>query len=491
MTQLKLTGISKTFPGVRALDRVDLTILPGEIHALCGENGAGKSTLMNILVGNLQPDEGTIILNNAPVIFSKPQQAIEFRIAIVYQQLSLIDSLNVAENIFANQQPVNAWGLIGFNELYKKATSLLRQLDLDEINPRTLVSKLSPAQKQMVEIAKALSKKPSILILDEPTASLTEKETKTLFNILQNLKGQGTSIIYISHRLEEIFLLADRISILKDGKHQGTFLKQDITKDELIKRMVGREIKALKVEGHSRDEILLSVKNITGKRFHNVTFELRRGEILGLSGLVGAGRTEIARAVFGVDSIDSGEIILRGKTLKIKHSSDAISHGMAYVPEERKRLGLFSEMSIQDNIIAGKLSNAVSGRFYSSTKARTLAENSKTKLNIAAPGVHQRVVNLSGGNQQKVVLAKWLLTNPEVLIVDEPTHGIDVGAKFEIYEILNLLAEQGKGIIMISSDLPELLGICDRIVVIKMGEVKGELSRRDATEEKIMAMVSN
>ncbi len=491
MTQLKLTGISKTFPGVRALDRVDLTILPGEIHALCGENGAGKSTLMNILVGNLQPDEGTIILNNAPVIFSKPQQAIEFRIAIVYQQLSLIDSLNVAENIFANQQPVNVWGLIGFNELYKKATSLLRQLDLDEINPRTLVSKLSPAQKQMVEIAKALSKKPSILILDEPTASLTEKETKTLFNILQNLKGQGTSIIYISHRLEEIFLLADRISILKDGKHQGTFLKQDITKDELIKRMVGREIKALKVEGHSRDEILLSVKNITGKRFHNVTFELRRGEILGLSGLVGAGRTEIARAVFGVDSIDSGEIILRGKTLKIKHSSDAISHGMAYVPEERKRLGLFSEMSIQDNIIAGKLSNAVSGRFYSSTKARTLAENSKTKLNIAAPGVHQRVVNLSGGNQQKVVLAKWLLTNPEVLIVDEPTHGIDVGAKFEIYEILNLLAEQGKGIIMISSDLPELLGICDRIVVIKMGEVKGELSRRDATEEKIMAMVSN
>lgn len=354
-----------------------------------------------------------------------------------------------------------------------------------------LVSRLSPAEKQLVEVAKALSKKPSVFILDEPTASLAERETRILFDILLKLKAEGASIIYISHRLEEVFLLADRISILKDGKYQGTFKKEDLTKDELIRRMVGREIQSLKTASYVQEDILLSVKNLTGERFREITFQLHRGEILGVAGLIGAGRTEIARALFGADKVISGEVVLRNEILHANHPAESISKGMAYVPEERKTLGLFPEMSIQDNMIVGKLKNALHGRFYNPAKAKQLAVDSTAKLGISTPGVQQKVVNLSGGNQQKVVLAKWLLTNPDVLIVDEPTHGIDVGAKFEVYEILKSLASQGKGIIMISSDLPELLGICDRIVVIKQGSLVGEFSHNEVTEEKILALASN
>ncbi len=491
MAHLKLERIRKSFPGVKALDGVDLSILPGEIHALCGENGAGKSTLMNILAGNLQPDEGAIVINDKPEIIHTPQHAFNFGISIVYQHLSLIESLSVAENIFPNKQPVNLFGIIQFHALYQKSESFLQQLQLTEINPKTKVYTLSPAQKQMVEIAKALARNPSFLILDEPTASLTGKETHALFSILAKLKSQGVSIIYISHRLEEISLLADRISILKDGKYQGTFLKNYLSKEELIKRMVGREIRELKLESHCKAGILLSVKDLSGNRFQNISFQLHRGEILGFAGLVGAGRTEIARAIFGADRFKTGEVIWQNQPLKVTHPSESISKGLAYVPEERKSLGLFPEMTIQDNIIAGKLTNALQGRFFSSDKAEKLAIESKEKLKIASPSVRQKVNNLSGGNQQKVVLAKWLLTNPHVLMVDEPTHGIDVGAKFEIYELLKSLASQGKGIIMISSELPELLGICDRIIVIKKGMIAGELSRSEATEEKIMALASN
>ncbi len=491
MAKLKLGHISKSFPGIKALDGVDFDIRPGEIHALCGENGAGKSTLMNILVGNLQPDEGTITINDRPVTIHKPQEAFALGISIVYQHLSLVGNLNVAENIFANQQPRNAIGLIRSDELYRKTRVLLEELEIEEINPKTLVEKLSPAQKQMVEIAKALAKNPSVFILDEPTASLTEKESRTLFAILQKLKSRGTAIIYISHRLEEIFLLADRISVLKDGKYQGTFLKQDLTEAKLIKLMVGRDIENLKVDTYVTDEVLLSVKNLSGTRFKNITFDLNRGEILGLAGLVGAGRTEIALAIFGEDPYDSGEIVLRGELLPKGHPSKSISKGIAYVPEDRTNLGLFTEMSVQDNIISGNLSNATKGMFYSPSKAKELAIASKEKLRIASPNVAQKVNNLSGGNQQKVVLAKWLLTNPDVLIVDEPTHGIDVGAKFEIYGILKTLAQQGKGILMISSDLPELLGICDRILVMNKGKLAGAVLGKNASEEKIMALASN
>ena len=490
METLQLDHITKTFPGVKALDDVTLSVQAGEIHALCGENGAGKSTLMNILSGNLKPDNGRIVLQEVPIILQNPQEAFNHGIAIVYQHLSLVDSLSVAENIYTNQHPTNKWGFIQFKNLYAETASLLQHLNLEEINPRTLVAKLSPAQKQMVEIAKALSKEPSIFILDEPTASLTDRETKTLFDILQAQKKKGVSIIYISHRLEEIFLLADRISVLKDGKYQGTFPAQELTKDALIKKMIGRELVSLKTESTTKQEVLLEVKQLTGHKFSSISFSLHRGEIVGLSGLVGAGRTEIARAIFGMEEVQSGEIFLRGKSFHPEHSAHAIQEGIAYATEERKSLGLFQGMSIQDNIVVASLNRVMPSGFYNDTKAKQLATASKEKLRIVSTGIQQPVVNLSGGNQQKVMLAKWLLTHPDVLLVDEPTHGVDIGAKYEIYTILKSLAAEGKGILMISSELSELIGICDRIIVLKQGTVAGELSGSDMTEEKVMKLAA-
>jgi len=456
MEQLRLEHISKSFPGVKALDDINIEVKQGEVHALCGENGAGKSTLMNILSGNLRPDEGTIIINGEPVSFDNPKEAFEKGIATVHQHLSLIDNLSVAENIFANQHPVNRLGLIHYKKMYQQTADVLTELKIN-IAPTMLVSALSPAQKQMVEIAKALARKPQLLILDEPTASLTDKEIKVLFNIIYHLKQQGVSILYISHRLSEIFELADRVSILKDGKYEGTFQKAALTTQQLIKRMVGRDLIDLKPSSAKQSTILLEVKNLSGEKFKNINFKLHRGEIVLLS----------------------------------SHPAKAIEKGIAYLSEDRTHLGLFLQMSVQDNIVSANLKSARKGNFYSHAKAKELAEESKTKLRIATPSVGTKAQNLSGGNQQKVVLAKWLQTHPEILIVDEPTHGIDVGAKFEIYGLLKELATSGKGILMISSDLPELLGICDRILVLNKGTVSGELLHADATEEKIMALASH
>jgi ABC-type sugar transport system ATPase subunit len=489
MTSLLLEHITKRFPGVKALDAVTMSVNGGEIHALCGENGAGKSTLMNVLVGNFQPDAGRILLNGKSITIS-PQQAFDHRIAIVYQHLSLIDSLSVAENIYANQQPVNKFGLIQFGELYKRTKTLLLQLSLGEINPKTSVAKLSPAQKQMVEIAKALSKEPSIFILDEPTASLTDRETKVLFKILKNLRQNGVAIIYISHRLDEIFQLADRITVLKDGKYQGTFSSADITKDTLIAKMVGREIKSLNTLSSKTEQVLLEVKNLSGTKFENISFKLFRGEVLGLAGLVGAGRTEIARAIFGIDKTYGGEITFQGKRIKLSHPADAIQRNIAYVSEERKSQGLFPDMSIQDNFTVCRLNAGMQSGIYNRATVNRLAASSSERLGITTKNLGQRISNLSGGNQQKVMLAKWLLTEPEVLIVDEPTHGIDVGAKYEIYQILQSLAAEGKGIVMISSELPELIGLCDRIIVIKTGKMSGELVGKDISEEKVMMLAT-
>jgi ABC-type sugar transport system ATPase subunit len=490
MTSLLLRDITKLFPGVKALDNVTLDVQPGEIHALCGENGAGKSTLMNILSGNLRPDSGSIVLNNEELVLRNPQEAFEQGIAIVYQHLSLVDSLSVAENIYANQQPKNKWGLIQFEELHAKTTLLLQKLKLQNIKSKTLVGKLSPSHKQMVEIAKALSKDPSILILDEPTASLTDRETKTLFDILLTLKEHRVSIIYISHRLEEVFLLSDRISILKDGKPQGTYLTKELTKEILITKMVGRPLKALKTVSSNRDDVVLEVKGLAAQKFNDISFALHQGEILGMAGLIGAGRTEIARAIFGLDRITAGEIFFRNKRYLSKHPEEAIKKGLGFVVEERKTLGLFQGMNIQDNIVAACLNQAMPSGFYNKAKAEKIAGDAKAKLGISVHGLQQLVVNLSGGNQQKVMLAKWLLTEPEVLIVDEPTHGIDIGAKYEVYEILKSLADNGKGILIISSELPELIGLCDRIIVIRKGSVAGELSGKAMTEENIMQLAT-
>lgn len=490
MTTLRLEHITKQFPGVKALDDITISIDKGQIHALCGENGAGKSTLMNIISGNLQPDNGNMFINGEPVSFQNPKEAFEHKIAIVYQHLSLVDSLSIAENIYANQQPRNQWGLIQYDKLYVQTKQLLEKLKLDALNPRTLASKLSPAEKQMVEIAKALSKDPSIFILDEPTASLAERETKTLFEILFAQRSKGVSIIYISHRLEEIFYLADKISVLKDGKYQGTYEAKTLTKDALIQKMVGRTLKAMRTESAKTEDIVLRVKNLNGKKFSNISFQLNKGEIIGFAGLVGAGRTEIARAIFGLEKVTSGEIIFNDMQFLAKHPDEAICNGFAYVTEERKRLGLFPEMSIQDNIVAACLDSAMPGGIYDRESAKKLASGSKSKLKIAAHSIQQRVVNLSGGNQQKVMLAKWLLTAPEVLMIDEPTHGIDIGAKYEIYEILKSLVAEDKSIIMISSELPELIGLCDRIIVLKKGTIAGEVSGESMTEENIMTLAT-
>jgi ABC-type sugar transport system ATPase subunit len=487
MQRLSLQDISKQFPGVKALDSVDFTLDTGEVHALCGENGAGKSTLMNILSGNVQPDNGVIVINEEKVTFANPLAAFASGVAIVYQHLSLVDSMSVAENIYANQQPHNQFGIIDYQLLYHNTGHLLEQLHID-ISPETLVLRLSPAQKQMIEIAKALSKNPQILIFDEPTASLTERETAILFNIIHDLKEKQVSIIYISHRLSEIFRIADRITILKDGRKQGTFYKDDISHDQLISMMVGREIKQIRKQSSATNDVLLEVKNLSGKRFNNISFKLHRGEILGIAGLVGAGRTEVARALFGADK-KTGNTLIRQKEINTDHPADAIRQGIAYVPEERKQLGLFLEMSVTDNINC-LTPKTESSWFVNHHQGIQTAKEYIKMLRIATPGAKQKVINLSGGNQQKVVLAKWLLTAPDILIVDEPTHGIDVGAKFEIYEILTSIASQGKGVIMISSDMPELLGLCDRILVLRHGEISGELTATEASEEKIMALAT-
>jgi ribose transport system ATP-binding protein len=490
MPLLQLQNITKQFPGVKALDDVTISFAPGEVHGLCGENGAGKSTLMNILSGNLQPDSGNIVFEDTPVTFHNPQEAFDSGIAIVHQHLSLFDNLSVAENIYANQHPISKLGVIQFGNLYAKTAALLQHLGLETLRPSTLVDRLSPAQKQMVEIAKALAKQPSILILDEPTASLTHTETKILFNILQDQRNKGVVIIYISHRLEEIFLLADRISILKDGKHQGTFPAQALTRDSLIRKMVGRDLKELKTNSSKKNEVVLELKSLTGLRFTDISFGLHRGEILGLSGLVGAGRTEIAQAVFGVGEIVSGKIFFRNTRFIPGHPSHAVREGIAYVPEDRRTLGLFPEMTIQENMVAAGFERIMPSGMYEYKRAKELAGKSKEMLRISAHSLQQRVTKLSGGNQQKVMLAKWLLTQPEILIVDEPTHGVDIGAKYEIYDILKSLVAKGRSILLISSELPELIGLCDRIIVIKKGSVTGEVSGDDRTEEKIMMLAT-
>lgn len=487
---LNLNNITKTFPGVRALDGVSLDVRPGEVHALCGENGAGKSTLMNVLAGNLQPNSGEILIDNQPVAIPNPQRAAELGIAIVYQERSLADPLSVAENIFANNQPRTALGLIDYPALYRQTKNLLSELKIDGISPKTPVERLSPGQKQMVEIAKALSKKPQLLILDEPTASLTERETAVLFGVVRQLRERSVGLVYISHRMEEIWQLADRITVLKDGRWQATRPASELTPNSLIRLMVGRDLHQIEGVSAQTDEVLLSVENLTGGRFRGVSFTLHRGEILGLAGLVGAGRTEIARAIFGADPVVSGKIELNGTAYRANHPAEGIRRGVGYVPEERKSSGVFLEMPVAENVVSANLRAAVAGRWFSEKKAASLAEDFRQKLRIATPSVRQKAVNLSGGNQQKVVLARWLLTNPDVLIVDEPTHGIDVGAKFEVYQLLRQLAAEGKGILLISSELPELLALADTVVVIHQGRVAGQLSRAEATEERVLALAS-
>ena len=483
---LQLQNISKSFSGVQALKNISIEFEAGKVHAICGENGAGKSTLMNIISGNLQPDNGTITWKKKAVIIDGVTRAQKMGISIVHQERSLVDSLTVAENIFPVNQPKNRWGFIDYKELFLQTQKLLTTLQLQNIAPRTLVAKLSTAQKQMVEIAKALVAQPLLLILDEPTASITRAEIEILFKLINQLKKQGVATIYISHRMSEIKEIADTVSVLKDGLHQGTFDANQIEMPQLLQLMVGRELLQQSYTSHVKNEVVLEVNNLSGRGFQNINFSLYKGEVLGFSGLIGSGRTQLALSLFGELKTTGGTICKNGNEIKLHDPEDAIDNGIAYVPDERKALGLFLEKSVKENIASTQLREG----FYQESVIATTSEKLKKKLDIRTPSIKQLVRKLSGGNQQKIVLAKWLLTDPDILIVNEPTHGIDVGAKAEIYKLFNELTEKGKSILLISSELPELLLLSDRVAVLYNGQLQGILTRAEATEEKIAAMAS-
>jgi ribose transport system ATP-binding protein len=491
--------IHKRFPGVHALRGVSFDLRPGEVHALVGENGAGKSTLMHILAGVHQPDEGELKIDGTPVVIGDEQRAQDLGIGIVYQERSLFDLLTVAENIFAGRQPKRRWGGIDRATMRAETQDILNQLDL-KIDPDTPLDQLNPAQQQMVEVAKALALNARILIFDEPTAALTEAETNTLFRVIRQLRAQGKGIIYISHRLHEIFALADRVTVLRDGEGRGTLAVAETSPDDLVTRMVGRELSEEYHQSHVSkfsERVVLQVNSLSTRRvpdeartlLHDVSLQVHAGEILGLAGLAGAGRTELGLAIFGANPIAAGEVKLDGMPVNIASPRAAISAGVGYLPEDRKETGLFLEMSIAENITAARLEQ-FGAWWLDQVQSETVAQDFVSKLRIAAPNVQQPVITLSGGNQQKVLLARWLLVNPKVLIVDEPTRGVDVGAKAEVHALLRQLAEQGTAVIVISSDLPEVLALADRIVVMREGRVRGELTRTDASEEAIMRLAS-
>jgi len=488
---LQAVNITKQFPGTLALDQAQLELLPGEIHAVMGENGAGKSTLMKILSGVHKADAGQLLMDGQPITPANPREALALGIAIVYQELSMVPTLTVAENIFPGHLPTNRFGMVNYRQLYQNAAQVLAKMQV-HVNPRALVETLSIANQQLVEISKALSSNCKVLILDEPTSALTDTEADRLLKLLHRLALEGVSILYISHKLNEVFTLAHRITVLRDGRYIGTEKTADVTPDQIIRMMVGRELGAMYPSKTNQvGSPLLEVQDLTlpNSKARN-SFKLNQGEILGFAGLIGSGRSELARSVFGADSKVAGRIFLNGSPVDFRSPQDAIKHGLGYLPEDRKAAGLFLEMSIRLNIEAAVISKVSTNGFLSPTKERTLAERYVQQLAISTPGIEQEVRRLSGGNQQKTLVAKWLAIKPNILIVDEPTRGIDVGAKKEIHFLLRQLAESGVGIIIISSELPEILGMSDRILVMHESAIVAEYTAEEATEEKIIRSAS-
>lgn len=489
---LRAEHLSKRFPGVLAVDDVSFSLDRGEILALVGENGAGKSTLSLMLSGIHKPDAGTIFLEGKPVVFNAPVDAIHAGIAIVFQELSLVGSLSVAENIFANRQPAGPGGIIRWDELHRQTSEFLRRFNL-HLNPRQLVKQLSMGQQQILEILKAISINPKVLILDEPTSSLTESEANYLFENIRKLQKQGMSFIYITHKLSEVFQIADRVMVMRDGKHVGTRQVSEVTENDLIAMMVGRQITSLYGDAEkSRGEEYFRVEGFTQPgAFEDVSFGVRRGEILGFFGLIGAGRSELARAIIGMYPRQSGRIFLEEQEITIRNPRDAIRHGIAYLTEDRKGDGLFLSMSIRENLIAPSLPSFTTPQgLLDFRRVETFTENLTQAFAIVTPSLTKKVSNLSGGNQQKCLIAMWMGINPRVILFDEPTRGVDVGARAEIYHKLRELAHTGVGIVMISSDLPELIGMCDRIIVMHQGRITGELVREEFSEERIMTFAA-
>ncbi|MDI3543517.1 MAG: ribose transport system ATP-binding protein [Candidatus Atribacteria bacterium] len=483
---LKMENISKAFPGVQALSGVNLEVYKGEVLALVGENGAGKSTLMKILTGVIKKDEGKIIFKGKEIEAKNPHHARQLGISMIYQEFSLVPNLDITTNIFLGNEPTKGFDVFDYDKARTETEKLLKMVGL-KVSPNVLVGDLTVAQQQIVEIAKALASSSQLIIMDEPTSALSKEEAQRLFNIMRRLKEEGISIIFITHRLEEVFSVADRIVVLRDGQRVGELSCEETKISEVIKLMVGREVRVVPRTEVSADNIILEVRNLSRSTiFKDASFYLKKGEVLGIAGLVGAGRTEIIRALFGVDTKTSGEIFIGGEKVEIKSPNDAVRLGIGLVPEDRKLQGLILSMAVYENISLPNLPFMFPNGIIDSKKEYSLAEDLVKKLSIKTPSIFQIVNNLSGGNQQKVVLAKWLALKPRVLILDEPTRGIDVGSKAEIHRLIDNLAKEGIGIILISSELPEILALSDRILVISKGRITKELKREEANQETIM-----
>lgn len=493
---LEMENINKSFPGVKALDDVSLKVRPGSVHALMGENGAGKSTLMKILFGMYSRDSGTIKINGEEVELTTPQESMDHGVSMIHQELQPIPMMTIGENIFLGNYPLGKFNLIDHNHMYEEAKGYLEKVDL-RVSPKTMLNELTVSQMQSVEIAKALSKSARIMIMDEPTSSLTSSEVETLFKIIRELIAEGMAIIYISHKMDEILRISDDITIMRDGQYVGTWPAKEMTNASIIKHMVGRELTSLYPPKTNvvHDDVVLQIENFTSPNplsFKDCNFQLRKGEILGVGGLVGAQRTELLEAIYGIRSSIDGKIIKDGNNIKVNNPKDAIKNGIALLTEDRRATGIFGVLSVRDNTSVASLNNYVGkGGLLDQKKLDILAENSIRRLSIKTPSLETPIKSLSGGNQQKVIISRWLANNPDILILDEPTRGIDVGAKYEIYQIINDLAAEGKSIIMITSEMSELLGVSDRIMVMCEGRISGFLDGgAGTTQEDVMDLAT-
>lgn len=493
--KLELRGVSKSFPGVRALDNVQLALRPGTVHALMGENGAGKSTLMKCLFGIYKMDAGEIYIDGEKVEITSPDDAMDKGIAMVHQELQPVPARSVAENLYLGRFPTKNYGpikVIDHKKMYEDTEMWLKEVKMD-FDPKALLGTLSIGQMQSVEIAKAVSHQAKVVIFDEPTSSLSDNEVEALFRIMNDLRDKGVAMVYISHKMDEIKRISDDITIMRDGTYVGTWRTEDLTTDEIITKMVGRELTNVYPEHKAEiGDVVMEVKNLTSinpKSFRDVSFNIRKGEILGFGGLVGAQRTELVEGIFGIRNVESGEVIINGKNVKIKHPIEAMNAGIGLITEDRRGNGIFGCLSIKDNVGVSIYNKYLKAKMVlEHKKINKVVDDSIKMLSIKTPSMKQHISNLSGGNQQKVIIARWLANDPDILIMDEPTRGIDVGAKHEIYEIMNDLAAQGKAIIMISSEMPELIGMSDRICVMCNGKLTGVISdKADMTQEKIMS----
>ena len=486
---LEMKGITKLYPGVVALEDVNFTLKKGEVHALIGENGAGKSTLIKILAGAVKRDGGSIVFDGKEWNHYTPHEAIDMGISVIYQEFNLVPMMSIEENLFFGKE-IKKGIFSDKAEMLKRSKEIFKQLDMD-VDPRKPVKDLSVAYQQLTEIAKAILNKAKVIVMDEPSATLTNKELKALFDLIRRLKAEGTAIIYISHRLEEIFEIADTVTVYRDGHYIDIKPVSEMNKEKLIQLMVGRELTGTYPQNHKvYDDVVMEVKDLYNQKVKNANFCLRKGEILGITGLVGAGRTELVRMIFGADDY-LGDIYIKGKKVKIKSPADAIRYGISLLPEDRKSQGLLLDMGIDFNLSMIVLKSLTKKGFISEDEEKKVVDEYVNMISIKTPSNKQLVRNLSGGNQQKVVLAKWMASQSDIIIIDEPTRGIDVGAKAEIYELMDRLAMQGKSIIMISSELPELIGMSDRAIVMHEGEIVGEVSRGEMEQEKLLTMASS